>query len=160
MNNATQRTAAPFNCLAKLVPARCAFENEKFFMSRSVTRRDWWFVFAGIVLFAGCGEGGPVRYQVSGKVRFQGKLVPAGSVVFTPDSSHGNSGPQGVAEIVNGSYSTTSGVGTVGGPHTVLVIATDANQPAQDAETNGPLANYTFELDLPKEPFEHDIEIP
>ncbi|MCR9119920.1 MAG: hypothetical protein NXI22_23535, partial [bacterium] len=82
-----------------------------------MARWRWLFLFTGVALLTGCGESGPVRYQVSGKVQFQGKPVPAGSVIFTPDTAQGNSGPQGVAEIVDGAYRTSGGgLGTVGGP--------------------------------------------
>lgn len=36
-------------------------------------------------LSAGCGDGGPKTYHVSGVVRHEGKAVPTGNVMFVPD---------------------------------------------------------------------------
>ena len=112
-------------------------------------------------LAIGCQkQDGPVRYDVSGTVTYQGDPVPSGSVVFTPDTAQGNSGPQGTAKIVDGHYDTAnSGRGTVGGPHQVHVIATDA-MTAEEAELQPPLAEHTFTLDLPEDETTQDLEIP
>ena len=45
---------------------------------------------AALLLAAGCGEAGPARYHVSGKVTFNGQPVPAGQIVFEPDPTAGN----------------------------------------------------------------------
>jgi len=110
---------------------------------------------------AGCGrDEGPVRYDVSGTITFKNAPVPSGSIVFTPDTSQGNSGPQGTARIINGRYDTASGGrGTVGGPHMVHIIATAHERP-EDAELIGPLAEYTFAFELPQQTTKKDIEIP
>ena len=72
-----------------------------------------------------CGASGPERYELSGTVQFQGKPVPAGQIVFEPDSSKGNVGPQGMAEIREGKYDTRGGRGMVGGPHVVRIRGYD-----------------------------------
>ncbi|EAQ80619.1 hypothetical protein [Blastopirellula marina] len=110
---------------------------------------------------SGCGKvEGPPRYRVSGHVTFQGKPVPGGSIIFTPDTQKGNAGPQGTARIINGSYDTTeAGRGTVGGPHQVHVIATDSSL-AEDAELVGPLAEHTFDIEFPQEATVQNLEIP
>ena len=60
-----------------------------------------------ICVLAGCmGDPGPKRYRVSGEITFDGKPVPHGEIVFTPDSGQGNSGPQGIAIIQNGHFDT------------------------------------------------------
>ncbi|QDS88462.1 hypothetical protein EC9_26530 [Rosistilla ulvae] len=122
-------------------------------------------VCPGLVLvtafFVGCDQGGIQRYRVSGAVTVQGEPAPAGSIIFTPDISKGNSGPQGTANIVDGRYDTgANGLGVVGGPHRVLVIATQAGLTADEAEQAAPLANYEFDIDLPAEASTHDVEIP
>ncbi|UUO07194.1 hypothetical protein M4951_02515 [Blastopirellula sp. J2-11] len=113
------------------------------------------------LLISGCGKvEGPPRYRVSGHVTFRGEPVPAGSIIFTPDTQKGNAGPQGTARIINGNYDTTdAGRGTVGGPHQVHVIATDSNLSA-DAELVGPLAEHTFDIDFPQDATIQNLEIP
>src|SRR5580704_14083536 len=91
-------------------------------MTRSRTVRRLLWPLALLVVF-GCGKSGPKLYDVSGKVTFMNKPVPAGWVVFTPDSTKGNDGPQGRAQIRDGSYNTSgeNGQGTTGGPMTVQI---------------------------------------
>jgi hypothetical protein len=52
----------------------------------------------------GCGTDNLAN--VSGKVTFQGKPVPAGKVYILPDSAKGNTGPAGFADIKDGTYDT------------------------------------------------------
>lgn len=65
------------------------------------------------------------RYEVSGTAHYSGKPVPAGEVVFEPDSQAGNVGPQGRAEIVAGRFRTWPDQGAVAGPVIVRVSAHD-----------------------------------
>lgn len=112
-------------------------------------------------LVLGCQQDdGPKRYDVSGSVKYNGEPVPGGAIVFTPDSQKGNRGPQGTARIVDGHYDTArDGRGTVGGPHHVHVIATESTT-TEAAELQGPLAEHTFEIDLPQDETTHDLDIP
>ena len=72
-------------------------------MASSFSRlRCWAFIGTVAALLVGCGDGGLKRYRVSGDVSFQGKPVPAGSIIFTPDTAKGNAGPQGTANIIDG----------------------------------------------------------
>jgi len=108
------------------------------------------------ILCTGCfGEGGPTRYRVSGKVTFGGRPVPYGEVLFTPDSSKGNSGPQGIATIQNGKYDTVGSraPGVAGGPTIVQVMAL--------SDASGKLlCEYQFGVELPKSNSTQDIDIP
>ncbi|MBN1909179.1 MAG: hypothetical protein JW818_05520 [Pirellulales bacterium] len=54
----------------------------------------------------GCGKARVPRHNLSGKVTFKGKPVPVGLIVFEPDASKGNRGPQGYAQIFDGCYET------------------------------------------------------
>src|SRR5882672_2162752 len=75
---------------------------------------------------AGCGTDGPPRFHVKGQVTFAGKTVPAGTIVFEPDLSQGNDGPQGMATIQAGFFDTNrGGRPTVGGPHRVTILGCD-----------------------------------
>jgi hypothetical protein len=107
-------------------------------------------------LVAGClSDPGPKRYRVSGEITFDGKPVPDGEILFTPDSGKGNSGPQGVAIIKDGRYDTsgTRAPGVAGGP-TVVQVA------ALSDPTGKLLCEYQFTIDLPKSDTTHRIEIP
>lgn len=119
-----------------------------------MTKRLSFLLFA--IVFTGClGERGPTRYRVSGKITFGGQAVPYGEVLFTPDSSKGNSGPQGIATIQDGKYDTAGSraPGVAGGPTIVQVMAL--------SDPSGKLlCEYQFGVDLPKADSTQDIEIP
>ncbi|MGB9689681.1 hypothetical protein [Thermogutta sp.] len=102
--------------------------------------------------FSGCSKGGPKTYHVSGTVTFDGKPVPAGSILFEPDQTKGNTGPAGFAKIKDGKFDTrNNGRGTIGGPHVVRIIALDG-VPGEELPEGAPLApEYVTHADLPKE---------
>jgi hypothetical protein len=106
-------------------------------------------------LVVGCGATGPKRLRLSGAATFDGKPIPYGDVIFTPDGSKQNSGPQGVAEIRDGRYDTSGsdGKGYAGGPTVVHVIGLTA--PGGKL-----LCEYEYQVDLPREDGTHDIEVP
>lgn len=114
-------------------------------------------------LLVGCGQSGPLLFDVSGAVTYNGQPIPAGTVLFQPDASQGCSGPAGIAVIRNGRYDTAekSGRGVVGGPHIVQVIGFDG-KPVDDMCPDGePLfPDYTITIELPKENTSHDISVP
>lgn len=120
-------------------------------------------VSGSIALLTGCsgGASGPQRYEVSGSAQFDGKPIPAGQIVFEPDSTKGNSGPQGFAEIHDGKYDTRKeGRGTIGGPHRVRIngydgISQDEMHPAKTL-----FPEYQTTVDLPKENGTHDFNVP
>lgn len=98
---------------------------------------------------------GPTRYRVSGEVKFDGRPVPYGEILFTPDSGKGNSGPQGIATIQDGRYDTAGSraPGVAGGPTVVRVTAL--------SDPSGKLiCEYEFSIDLPKADSTQNIEIP
>lgn len=120
-----------------------------------------------LLLQTGCSGGNvddPRNMGVSGKVSYNGQPVPFGQILFSPDSSAGNSGPQGIAEIRNGAYNTAAsgGKGTVGGPH-VVRISGFAADPATGNEDNPVAAlfpDYETKVDLPKGASTQDFEVP
>ncbi len=113
------------------------------------------------LLMAGCGGGdGPERYDLSGTVTFAGKPVPAGSIVFQPDTSKGNSGPQGVADIRDGKYDTSDGKGLIGGPHIVRITGFDAVAASEDDVVHALFAEYGIQADLPRKSGTMDFEVP
>jgi hypothetical protein len=107
-------------------------------------------------LLAGCGgPSGPARYRVSGTVTCGGVAVPHGEILFSPDGTRGNSGPQGIAIITGGRYDTlgTRAPGAAGGPTVVRVTALET-------PGGGLIAEHEFTIELPKADSEQAIEIP
>ena len=95
----------------------------------------------------------------SGEVTFAGQPVPAGSVYFTPDVAKHNTGPQGVAEIRAGKYST-EGKGTAGGPVQVRIEGFDG-QITPNLPYGRPLfVPFEMEIDLPREATTKNLEVP
>lgn len=112
------------------------------------------------MLAAGCGPGGPQRYDISGKVTYGGRPVPAGSVSFMPDTSKGNSGPGHNASIKEGQYRSAPGKGVVGGPHKIRIYGFDG-KPVPQLPLGRPLfPPYTTEVDLPTDKSTYDFDIP
>lgn len=114
-------------------------------------------VAVGLALaaLAGCGDSGPRTYRVSGSVTLDGQPIPYGEVLFTPDATKKNSGPQGIAEIHDGKYDTgaSGGKGVAGGPTVIRVNG-----------MSGPggktLCEYELKVDLPTANTTHDINVP
>jgi len=106
----------------------------------------------------GCGGSGQDgRMPLNGSVTYDGQPVPYGDIVFTPDGSKGNSGPQGFASIVDGKYDTRKGAlgkGVAGGPMQLRVSA------FKEPGGKGIIVETEFELELPQEGGEFDIVIP
>jgi hypothetical protein len=112
-------------------------------------------------LLPGCSPG-EKTYHLSGAITYQGKPVPAGTVVFEPDPTANNSGPSGFAKIKDGQYDTRilDGRGTVGGPHLVRILGQEGI-PRGDLINGYPLfPEHTITADLPKKDATHDFEIP
>jgi hypothetical protein len=110
----------------------------------------------------GCGRDGPVRYDVDGTLRFDGRPIPAGLIHFDPDTSQGNDGPQGFAFIKDGRYDTRlNGKGSVGGPHIARISAFDGVNPTDDGPFGRLLfASYSTSVDLPGEDETFDFDVP
>ena len=113
-----------------------------------------------VVPLAGCGDpAGPARYEVSGEVTYEGRPVPGGRILFTPDASRGNGGPGSVAEIENGRYRTRPSKGFVGGPCVATIYGTDGTV-ATEQRDNSLFSPYRVELELPRADCRHDFEVP
>jgi len=84
-----------------------------------------------LLLFAGCAPDGPQRAEVSGTVKFNGELIPEGSINFFP--TDGTKGPEAGAVITNGKFRIARADGPVVGKHTVeLKYFGDTGQMVQD----------------------------
>lgn len=108
----------------------------------------------------GCGRSGPKTYRVRGAVTFNGSPVPAGRIDFMPDARRGNSALAGFAKIVGGVYDTAaSGIGSAGGPMTVLVSGYEPV--AGPPEGSRPLfLDHVTAADLPTADSSFNVEVP
>jgi hypothetical protein len=104
--------------------------------------------------------------HVSGKVTFNGRPVPAGTVYILPDASKGNSGPTGYADIKDGAYDTklAGGQGAPSGPVIFAVEGIDPVPPPNappDVTTTVLFPRYEIAADLPASAATtKDIEVP
>lgn len=119
-------------------------------------------LFVGIAcLVAGCARG-PVYYEVSGTVHYDGKPLPAGVIYFNPDVTRGNDGPQGYAIIDKGKYSTAfeGGLGVLGGPYVARIEGFDG-QPGHELPLGKPIfTDFQKPIDLPKANSTQNFDIP
>ena len=90
----------------------------------SVYARGWTSLFLMLLLSTanGCGETGPDRAEVQGKVTFDGTLVESGTIGFVP--IEGAVGPVTGGAISGGAYHLAESEGPVIGPHRVEIRAT------------------------------------
>ncbi len=113
-----------------------------------------------VLLLSGCG--GEKIYHLSGAVTFQGKPVPAGHIVFEPDTSAGNSGAASFATIKDGRYDTRSlnGHGSVGGPHHVRILGLDGIPRGELLNGMPVFPEYSTTADLPKADATQEFDVP
>ena len=146
-------------------------ELKRFVDDRLCVRWQWSVVLVAVLvtwLQSGCGApSGPTTYDLSGTVTFDGEPVPAGQIVFEPDSTAGNSGPQGFAEIRNGKFDTTTGKGTIGGAHIVRISGYEGGAaggvseegPETEASATELFADFRTSADLPTEASTMDFAV-
>jgi hypothetical protein len=110
---------------------------------------------AAVGAVVGCAEEGPKRNRLSGSVTFDGQPIPYGDILFTPDGSKKNTGPQGIANIRDGKYDTSAegGKGIAGGPTIIRVTGFTGPGGKQ-------LCEYELQVDLPRGDGTHDIDVP
>ena len=124
--------------------------------------RAWVFLFAagvGLVISGGgCGSGDKT-YDLWGTVTFQGKPVPAGSILFEPAA--GNKGPSGYAKIKDGRYDTRDPDcrGIIGGPHLVQIRGLDGIRRGELLNGVPIFPEHTLTVDLPKANGTKDFEV-
>lgn len=118
-------------------------------------------VCAVVLFVAGCGEKGPPRYHLTGKVTLAGQPVPAGQIFFDPDIGKKNDGPAGFAFIKNGDYDTRlDGRPHIGGAHQVRIQAFDGKPGAELPLGRLMVPEYTTEADLPTQNAAKDFDVP
>lgn len=111
-------------------------------------------------LHSGCS--GEKNYSLSGTVSFRGKPVPAGYIVFEPDTTAGNNGAAAFAKIKDGHYDTRieDGRGTVGGSHLIRIRGFDGIPQGELRDGRLLFPDYNTTADLPKEDETLDFEVP
>ncbi len=112
-------------------------------------------------IFLGCSSGEKI-YDLSGAITYQDKPVPAGHIVFEPDTTAGNSGAPGFAKIKDGRYDTRvlEGRGIVGGPHLVRILGLDGIPRGELLNGSPVFPEYSTTADLPKGNGTHDFSVP
>src|SRR5688572_5783063 len=112
-------------------------------------------VLAVMLLITGCQQPTAEGYLVSGTVTYQGQPVPRGTMLLTPDSSKGNSGPAVALDIVDGKFETppTARTRHRGGAYRVYIDGFDGNaKPEAELPLGRALfMEYETELTLPEE---------
>jgi len=108
-----------------------------------------------VALLAGCSDSEPpTRFHVSGTATVDGKAIPYGEILFTPDGAKQNAGPQGIATIRAGKFDTAAdGKGSAGG-HTVIRVTGFTQQGGKllcehELQRELPRADSTQEFDVP-----------
>jgi hypothetical protein len=136
-------------------------------MARHSLRFDFVMAAAVVLAWSSTGCDGESVYRVSGTVTFMGKPVPAGKIYFMPDSSKGNTGPTGYADIKDGKYDTSNGGrGSMAGPVIIAIEGIDPSGPPPKADPEGEVtakvlfARYETSADMPKSSSTKDIEVP
>jgi hypothetical protein len=112
-------------------------------------------LLAGALLLGCANNNEQQRFRVSGSVTFDGKPIPYGEVLITPDAAKKNSGAQAIAQIRDGRYdtSTAGGKGYGGGPAIIRVTGFD--------RAGGKLlCEQEFPVELPREDTTHDLKVP
>ena len=116
------------------------------------------------LFLAGCSSG-EQRYNLSGTVTYKGKPVASGYIMFEPDTTKGNKGGPGRANIVDGKYDTSAAdsVGVLGGPHIIHLTGFDKSLTGATAgEVALPkslFTDHTVSDDLPKKDGTKDFAI-
>ncbi|MFN3153028.1 hypothetical protein [Bremerella sp.] len=108
---------------------------------------------------AGCNFGDS-SVHLTGKVMYDGKPVPRGTITFSPDTQQGNSGHGSKAIINDGTYTTRESFGLVGGPHVVRIEGFDGVAHGDNSDGQILFRPHEESYDLPMESGEFDFDIP
>src|SRR5262245_45558262 len=123
-------------------------------------KRAWSCFLVACVLALGCGKSDHA-YHLSGKVTFNGQPLPRGKIFFLPDTTKGNSGQGGFADIKDGVYDTrNNGSATPGGAIIVRVDGFDGNTTSSNLVGQPLFLNYEVRVDLPRDSATKDFDVP
>lgn len=96
-----------------------------------------------VACLAGCGDGKPPTYELSGTVTFDGKPIPEGSIMFRPSD---NRSATATTQIVDGKYSLK----LPAGQKSVMVEASQFVGPVDKTMGQRPRDQYI--------PFKYNVE--
>jgi hypothetical protein len=85
---------------------------------------------------AGCAGGGPQRYAVSGEVKWRGKPLDHGGIIFLPDDP--SLGASGGSAIKDGRYSIAAKQGLLPGRYKVMITSADPTKAPDPDALPGP----------------------
>jgi hypothetical protein len=118
-------------------------------------------LLVGCLLVVGCGTSDSQLHHLSGKVTFNGQPLPKGRIVFLPDTTKGNSGPGGFAEINDGAYDTrTNGAPGPGGALIVQIEGFDGKTTAANRVGKPLFLGYGVKVDVPRANATQDFDVP
>lgn len=106
---------------------------------------------AAIMLAGGCGASQPAGHAAVGKVTYKGKPVPRGSILLSPDSSKGHTGPAISASIVDGTFDSSQAKQRLtSGAYRVRINGFDGNaQPDRELPLGQQMfAEYTTTIEV------------
>ena len=106
---------------------------------------------------AGCGSE-PSRQIIEGTVTYDGQPLGYGTISFEPDTSKGNTGPQGFAEISKGQYRTDKERGPVVGPQIVRIKGWKTSP--SEGMLGAPLSDFETTIDIQPTDKTHNFDIP
>jgi hypothetical protein len=109
------------------------------------------------LILAGCAKGG--RQHLTGKVTWDGKPLPYGTIHFDPDRDKGHKGPQGAGEIRDGRYRTNPDYGPQPGPHVVRITGW-SSEPDQGMLGSPVVRDYETRVEVPANGGELNFDIP
>ncbi|HXD85262.1 MAG TPA: hypothetical protein VN641_02130 [Urbifossiella sp.] len=105
---------------------------------RSVGRCGFGFVWLALCgLLAGCGDGGPKLYPVTGKVTVGGKPLTSGTVVYNPEKSNSFTGIC-VGELNGEGVYTLNTRGKPGAPAGAYKVTISSTGPVSQDNTKPP----------------------
>lgn len=114
-----------------------------------------------VLTLGSCGPSGPARYEISGKITYAGKAIPAGTIRFEPQQGPITRETAPEIEFFDGHYRLPASSGIVGGPHIVYITGFDGKG-TSESPRGAPLFRHTYteKVDLPKETATRDFTVP
>ncbi|MDR0336009.1 MAG: hypothetical protein LBI18_02865 [Planctomycetaceae bacterium] len=117
------------------------------------------FLVYFILFWVGCNPAGLPTYPISGTVLYNNEFVPGGQIVFTPDSSKGNFGPQCIVSIVDGNYNSAP-AGTIGGAMIVEISGVHDYKETDEGRLGKTFfSSHEERFEIPRKPFQKDFNV-